>query len=43
MDMKNVYLALSDISEWPIHILSGKKKTDVINCISVMFKGYDTE
>ena len=42
--MKNVYLALSEISKQSIHILSDlKKKNDAINSILVMFKGYETE
>ena len=44
MDMKNVCRALSEISEGQyIYILSGKKKTDMMNSISEMFKCYETE
>ena len=42
MDMKNLYLALSEISERSIHTFR-EKKTDVINSTSVKFKCYDTE
>ena len=43
MDMKNFYLPLSEISEQSIISFHEKKKTDVINSISVMFKCHETE